>query len=101
MPGRYAVGEALYELIPGNWDGDGLPERVHVWPVAKITERCVFVHGPHHWDREETYRLNRAVLEQDGRAWHRGQRVHLHVRPGVDWPLMVIDVNDGRRALAS
>lgn len=97
----HAIGEALYELVHGDWDGNGLPDWVNTWPVIKVTSRYVYVHGARHCDRDRTYRLDRAILEKEGRAWHRGERVHLYVRPQVDWPLMVIDVNNGQRALAS
>lgn len=97
----HTIGDALYELWHGDYDGNGLPDDVDVWPVAKVTERFVYVHGPRCYNRDDTFRLDRAALERDGNAWHRGERVRLHVRPGLDWPMVVLGVTDGTRALAA
>jgi hypothetical protein len=88
------IGDALYELVDGDSDGNGFPDRVREWPVAKVTERFVFVHHPNHVPGERrAYRFDRAELERDGRGFHPRVFADLHVRPGVDWPLMVISVS--------
>lgn len=98
---RHTIGDALYELDQGDWDGNGNPPETLPWPVTKTTERFVYVHGGRFYNRDETYRLDRAVLERDGSAYHRPAGKRLHVRPGVDWPLFLADVSDGTRALAA
>jgi hypothetical protein len=87
---RHKIGDALYDLFT---DADGqIPDRVLMYPVIKITARCVFVNGPWFYDRDRTYRFSRTGLETKGRAWNQQNRLGLHVRPLPSWPLLVVDV---------
>lgn len=72
------------------------PDWVQMWPVVKVTDRFVYVHGPHHWDCERTYRFSREDLETKGRAWNQKHRQALYVRPLLDWPPLVVSVSGPR-----
>lgn len=87
---RHTIGDALYDLFE-DFDNQ-LPDRVMVWPVVKVTERYVYVHGPQLWRRDRTYRFSRDDLEVKGRAWNQKHRLALYVRPLLDWPPIVQDI---------
>lgn len=89
------IGDSLYELVDGDWDGNGQPDLVIVYPVAKITERFVYV-KERHYDR--TCRIDRAKLEAEGFVYVPRFYARLYVRPAVDWPLAVVSV-DRQRAI--
>lgn len=97
----HTIGDCLYELVDGNWDGNGGDDYVLTWPVVKVTERFIHFRGARMWQSERTFRLDRADLERNGYTYHRGERVLLYTRPQLDWPMVVLDVSDGRRALAA
>ena len=76
----------------------------YCWEVAKVTERFVYAYDRRDWrddDKRRTIRLDRATLERDGKCYHRAALSSLHVRPEIDWPMVVIDVRDGRRQLTA
>lgn len=96
---RHTIGDCLYELhIP--YEMNDAPDEVRIWPIAKKTDRYVYVRGIHFWDEDRTYRFSREDLETKGRAWNRANRFGLYTRPLPHWPLLVVAV-DGPRAIAS
>lgn len=99
---KHEIGDALYELYDGDWDGNRSPDRVLVWPVAKVTERFVYIydHRDYEFGDSRKYRLDRATLERDGKCYHRAALSALYVRPQVDWPMMVVAI-DGPRAIGA
>jgi hypothetical protein len=90
-PFRHKIGDALYELV-SPYEANDAPDYVLMWPVEKVTDGYVWVRGPRHWNRDRTYRLSRAKLETDGRAWSASIGQLLYARPLPDWPLLVVDV---------
>jgi hypothetical protein len=89
---RHKIGDALYEFDDGDYDGNGQPDRVRVWPVIKITDRFIYVRHPMR-EYTTTYRLDREELEREGRISHRRAFRSLYVRPKLDWPMAVISVS--------
>jgi hypothetical protein len=90
---RHKITDALYDLVHP-YECNDAPDYVVMHPVVKVTERYVWVHGRHHWDRERLMRFSRDDLERKGCAWNRPNRLTLYTRPMPDWPLLVVDIRD-------
>jgi hypothetical protein len=91
---RHEIGDSLYDLFT---DADGqIPDRVIMYPVAKVTERYVWVRGGWFYDEDRTYRFSRADLESKGYAFNRANRLMLHAAPMLDWPPLVVSVSGPR-----
>lgn len=85
---RHKIGDALYDLFE-DFEGQ-LDSWVQVYPVAKITDRYVWVNGCHRWDADRLMRFSRDDLERTGRAWNQSQRLGLRTRPMPDWPILLV-----------
>jgi len=83
---RHAITDVLYDLVI--YESSQFPDETVTYPVAKITERYVWVRGRHSWDADRLMRFSRDDLERTGRAWNRPHRLGLYVRPLPHWPLM-------------
>ena len=94
---RHKIGDHLYDLFIGPDDQVG--DWVQMYPVVKVTDRYVWVNGPHPWDRDRMMRFSREDLETKGRAWNQAQRLGLHTRPLPHWPVLLVS-NERANVLA-